>query len=115
MRLSEITAAQRRLLEELAGRISTKLEAEFIELPNAMDTHIGVALQEGTRRVVVELPIAILQQASADPAGRETLRTRLKRRRDRMLFREPPARLAKNVAPLSNASWSRPGGFGGRR
>ena len=116
MRLSEIAPSQRRLLAELASRISDRLEAHFVELPGGDGEHIGVALHEGHRRVVIELPLAILIQATEDPSGREVLRTRIKARRDRMMFRPPPRALPKEIAPMFSPSPPRAGfGRGGRR
>jgi hypothetical protein len=76
MRLNEISPAQRRLLSELASGISDSLEAHFVELPAVKDASIGVALREGTCNVVVEVPLAILVQATTDASGREILRYR---------------------------------------
>jgi hypothetical protein len=116
VRLNEISAAQRRLLSELASRISDRLEAHFVELPRADDTHIGIALHEGDRKVVIEVPLAVLAQAGEDPNGREILRTRMKARRDRMMFKMPPRALPKDIAPLFSPGPPRGGGFrGGRR
>jgi hypothetical protein len=117
MRLSEISHAQRRLLNDLASRISDRLEAHFVELPGTDDARIGVALSEGDRNVVIEVPLAILVQATADVAGREVLRTRMKGRRDRMMFRAPPQALPKDIAPMFNPGPPRGGGGfrGGRR
>jgi hypothetical protein len=117
VRLSEISPSQRRLLSELASRISDRLEAHFVELPRANDTHIGIALHEGERKVVIEVPLAVLVQATEDLNGREILRTRMKARRDRMMFVTPPRRLPKEIAPLFNPGPGRGGGGfrGGRR
>jgi hypothetical protein len=105
------------LLATLASAISGRLEAQFIELPDRDGAHIGVALREGSRNVVIELPVALLAQAVDDPGGREMLRTRVKARRDRMMFKTPPAPLPKKIAPLFNPAPSRGGGGfrGGRR
>jgi hypothetical protein len=114
MRLREISPVQHRLLEQLASGISTRLEAQFVELADRDDAHIGVMLKESSRQVVIELPVAMLQ--ADDLAGREQLRTRMKARRDRMMFKTPPAPLPKNVAPLFHPGPPRGGGFrGGRR
>jgi hypothetical protein len=114
MRLREISPVQHRLLEQLASGISTRLEAQFVELADRDDAHIGVMLKESSRQVVIELPVAMLQ--AEDLAGREQLRTRMKARRDRMMFKTPPAPLPKNVAPLFHPGPPRGGGFrGGRR
>jgi hypothetical protein len=111
MRLSEISPSQRRLLAELSNRISHRLEAHFVELPGGDGEHIGVALNEGARKVVIEVPLAVLIHATEDPSGREVLRTRIKARRDRMMFRSPPRALPKEIAPMFNPGPPR-GGFG---
>ena len=115
MRLNEISPTQRRLLSEIASRISDRLEAHFVELPAASDTHIGVALHEADRKVVIEIPLTVLLQATEDAKGREILRTRIKARRDRMMFRTPPRALPKDIAPLFSPGPPRGGFRGGRR
>ena len=116
MRLSEIPSTQRKLLGELANRISDRLEAFFVTLPGTDDTRIGVELQEGGRKVVIELPLALLLHAVEDLSGRELLRTKMKARRDRMMFRVPPASLPKKILPLVSLGPPRGGSFrGGRR
>ena len=115
MRLNEISASQRRLLSDVASRISDRLEAHFVELPASNEAHIGVALHEADRKVVIEIPLAVLQQATEDPNGREILRTRIKARRDRMMFRTPPRALPKDIAPLFNPGPGRAGFRGGQR
>jgi len=117
MRLSEISPSQRRLLTELASRISDRLEAHFVELPAGDDARIGVALHEGNRKVVMEVPVTLLAEAVDDPTSREQLRTRLKARRDRLMFRVPPPALPKKIAPLFSPGPPRGGGGfrGGRR
>ena len=114
MRLRDVSPAHHRLLASLASGISGRLEAQFVELPNRGDAQIGVAMREGSRRVVIELPLDLLSHAVGDPGGRELLRTRMKARRDRMMFQAPPAPLPKKIAPLFNSGPSR-GGFRGRR
>lgn len=117
MRLRDVSPAQHRLLADLASGISARLDAAFIELPDRKDAHIGVALREGARNVVIELPVAVLEQAVETPAGRELLRTRMKARRDRMMFKIPAAPLPKKIAPLFSPGPTRGGGGfrGGRR
>jgi len=113
MRLADLTAAQRQLLEKIAGRISTRLEAHFSELPDPETDHIGVVLRERGRTVMVEVGRALLVDAADDAVAFETLRNRLKGRRDRMLFRPPPAALPKHIAPLFDANVGRGRGGGG--
>jgi hypothetical protein len=114
MRLRDLSPTHHRLLAHLASGISARLEAHFVELPKVDDAHVGVALREGSRNVVIELPVSLLAQAEEDPGGREVLRTRMKARRDRMMFQTPPAPLPKKIAPLFNSGPPR-GGFRGRR
>jgi len=115
MRLSEISPSQRRLLNDLAGRISHRLEAHFVELAPSDDVRIGVALREGDRTVTIELPATLLADAVEDAGARETLRTRMKARRDRMMFRVPPRALPKQIAPMFSPGPPRGGARGGRR
>jgi hypothetical protein len=116
VRLKDVTQAQRRLLGELASRISDRLEAHFVELPNADDGRIGIALHEGTHKVVMDISTDMLLQATGDAAGREVLRTRMKARRDRMMFKAPPAALPKHIAPMFSPAPPRGNSFrGGRR
>ncbi len=115
MRVRDVSPAQHRLLADLATGISGRLEARFVELPDADEGRIGIALREGSRSVVIELPVALLTQAVEDPSGREVLRTRVKGRRDRMMFTTPPSPLPKKIAPLFNPGPPRDGFRGGRR
>ena len=97
MRLSDISAVERRLLEELSGRISNRLESVFTDLPGD-GPNIGIVLRERGRRMVMELPGELLQRAHEDAVAREAVRVRIKATRDRMLFRPPPAPLPKRIA-----------------
>jgi hypothetical protein len=116
MGLRDVSQTHHRLLASLASGISGRLEAHFVELPDGGDARIGVALREGSRSVVIELPVAMLTQALEDPAGREALRTRMKARRDRMMFKTPPPPLPKRIEPLMGVAGPPRGGFrGGRR
>ena len=116
VRLRELSEGHRRLLADLASRISTRLDASFVELSNDDDDRIGVSLREGDRSVVVELSLGLLAQAMTDSTSRETLRIRLKARRDRMMFRTPPRRLPKFIPPLMGSGPPPGGGWGrGRR
>lgn len=112
MRARQLTAEQRRLLGEVATRISGKLEAEFTDPSDVDGPNVGVVLTERGCSVTIEVPAVQFDEAVSGPAGREALRVRLKGRRDRMLFREPPARPAKQVAPASAPSFG--GGFNHR-
>ena len=115
MRLRDLSRIHDGLLARLASGISGRLEAHFVELPNGGYAQVGVALREGSRNVVIELPVSLLAQAEEDPGGREVLRTRMKARRDRMMFQTPPAPLPKKIAPLFNSGPPRGGFRGGRR
>ncbi len=114
VRLKEIAVAQQRLLHELTGRISNRLESEFRDLPGADGPNIGIALHERGRKVVMEIPGGLLLQAAGDATVREALRVRIKARRDRMLFRPPPSPLPKRIASAPDPAAGRFGfGFGG--
>ena len=116
MRHSDISPAQRKLLGDVTNRISDRLQASFVDLPGADDARVGIELEERGRKVVIELPLTLLLHAAADVSGRELLRTRIKARRDRMMFKVPPAALPKNIAPLVTVGPPRGGGYrGGRR
>ena len=114
MRLREVTGAQQRLLQDLSGRISNRLELEFSELGDGEGPNIGISLREQGRRVVIEIPTSLLAEAAADAMALETLRVRIKGRRDRMLFRAPPSPLPKKVVAAPAPGPDRPGfGRGG--
>ena len=98
MRLKEITAAHQQLLRDLTSRISSGLESEFSELPGPDGPNVGITLRERRRHVVMEVPAVLLAQAADDLTARETLRVRIKTRRDRMLFQAPPSPLPKHIA-----------------
>ena len=115
MRLNELSAAHRHLLSDVALRISSRLEAHFIELPAADQAHIGIALREGDRAVTIEMPLAVLIEALETANGREVLRTRIKARRDRMMFKTPARALPKDIAPLFHPGPPRNQFRGGRR
>ena len=120
MQLNAITPSHRRLLRELANRISNRLEAEFSEPPGGEGASVGIVLHEDGRRVAIEIPATLLERATGDVTAREEMRVRIKGRRDRMLFREPPRPLPKRIAvaptPGSLQFGFRGGsGFRGRR
>jgi len=96
--LKDITASHRRLLQELTGRISARLETEFSELPSPDGLNVGIILRERGRHVTMEVPGALLIEAAQDPTAREAIRVRIKGRRDRMLFQAPPSPLPKHIA-----------------
>ena len=111
VRLREIREPQHRLLRELTGRISNRLEAEFTEIGAGDGPSTGVTLRERGQSAVMELPDGLLMRAENEPVAREELRVRLKSTRDRMLFRPPPAPLPKNIAAAADPAALR-GGFG---
>jgi len=112
VRLTAFTAAQRRLLTALTGRIATQLAAEFETLSRPESSNVGVTLAERGKSGRLEIPYALLQEAASDLMARDALRVRIKAARDRMLFRPPPARPRADIAPLADpVVWNR-GGFG---
>ncbi len=120
MHLDTATVEQRRLLAELSGRISTRLEAEFEKRGRPESLNIGVTLQERGKSSRLDIPYALLQEAAADLTARDALRLRIKSARDRMLFRPPPSRPRADIAPLADpgvrnhGSFRRSGGRGRR-
>jgi hypothetical protein len=120
VRLDTITAAQRRMLAALTGRISNRLVAEFEKLSRPDSPNVGVTLKERGKSGRLEIPYALLQEAELDLAARDGLRVRIKAARDRMLFRPPPSRPQMHIEPLGDpAIWNRGsfarGGGRGRR
>jgi hypothetical protein len=113
--LRDVTASQRRLLGELTGRISRRLEADFAQPSGADSPNIGVTLQERGKRGSLEVPETVLVEAETDLAVRDSLRVRIKSARDRMLFQPPPARLRTDIAPAGEPFFHRGGGGRGRR
>jgi len=113
--LGDTTPQHRHLLAEVASRISTRLEATFCPAGDPDGANVGVELRERNASVVVEIPLTMLNLALGAPAAREALRVRLKARRDRMLFRPPPASLPKHVAPMSMGYGGGNDGRGGHR
>ena len=98
LRLRDIADSHRQLLRELTRRISKRLQAEFVTLPGADSPNIGIQLREGNRKVVMELPAAMLLRAEGDRTVQEAIRVRIKTRRDRMLFRHEPISLSEHIA-----------------
>jgi len=117
--LREVGDAHRRLLRELTQRISTRLDAEFTEVPGSDGPRLGVALKERGKACVVELSMVGLLRAVADLPARESLRIRLKAARDRMMFRAPPVPLPRHIEAALDPASSRfqfgGGGFRGGR
>jgi hypothetical protein len=114
VRQRELGEAEHRLLYELAGRISNRLEATFIVDRPGDGTAVGVTLAERGKSAAMEVPVALIARAHEEPTAREELRVRLKSTRDRMLFRTPPRPLPKNIASAADPAFFSRGGFGGR-
>lgn len=98
MRLREVGDSHHELLRQLARRISRRLDAAFIDLPGTEKPTIGIQLREGSRHALMELPEGLLLRAQGDVSIKETIRVRIKARRDRMLFRGDPAFLSRQGA-----------------
>jgi len=113
VRLREIGDLQQRLLRELAGKISMRLDAEFTEPAGSDSQNIGITLSERGQSGALEVPAALLIRADDEPVAREELRVRIKAARDRMLFRRPPPPLPKNIAPAGDPAFFRSRGPGG--
>lgn len=112
----QVTAAHQRLLGSLSGRISSRLELVVDDAGETDEPNVAITLRERGSSVSMEVPFALLEQAEADPTAREALRIRLKARRDRMLFRPPPAPLPKNIVESRESFMPRSfGGGGGSR
>lgn len=114
MRLRDVTTAQRALLAAVSQRISRRLEATFTDPADLDGAYAAIHLRERGRRLVMEVPETLLIEATSDTVARESFRVRVKARRDRMLFREPPARLPKSIEPAQDPAFFR-GGAGPRR
>jgi hypothetical protein len=121
VRQTQVGEAEHRLLSELAGRISNRLDASFVLDRPGDGSTIAITLTERGHNVSMEIPAALLARAQEEPAAREALRVRIKGRRDRMMFRPPPRPLPKNIASaadpafMSRGGFGRPGGGGGFR
>jgi hypothetical protein len=109
----DIGEAEHRLLRQLAGRISNRLEATFSERPSSEGgTTVLVELSERGKSATMELQAALLGRAQEEPAAREQMRVRIKATRDRMLFRPPPRPLPKNITSAADPALLSRGGFG---
>jgi hypothetical protein len=114
VRLRDTTAAQRALLAAVTHRISRRLEARFTDSVEADGPNAAIDLRERGKHLVMEIPETLLIEATTDIAARETFRVRVKARRDRMLFREPPARLPKKIETAEEPGFFRRQGGPGR-
>ena len=112
MRQRELGEAEHRLLRELAGRISNRLEATFSERPGSDGTTVLIELSERGKTATMEMQTALLGRAQEDPASKEEMRVRIKSTRDRMLFRPPPRPLPKNITSAADPALLSRGGFG---
>jgi hypothetical protein len=92
VRLDAITAAQRRLLAELTGRISSRLAAECEKPLRPESLNVGVTLQERGKAWPPGDPVFAAPGAESDRTARDALPVRIKAARDRMLLRLRPAR-----------------------
>jgi len=113
VRVRDVTTAQRALLAAVSQGISTRLEATFTD-PSALDgPNAAIDLRERGKHLVMEVPDTLVIQATTGPAARESFRVRVKARRDRMLFRAPPAPLPKKIERAQEPGFfGRPGGQG---
>lgn len=107
MRLRDITTAQRALLATVSQRISRRLEATFADPVEPDRPNVVIHLRESGRRLVMEVPDTLLIEATSDLVARESFRVRMKARRDRMLFREPPAPLPKRIEAAAQPGFFR--------
>jgi len=114
MRVKDVDETQRQLLRGLSRRVSKRLVAEFANLPGTDGPNIGIELQESGRKVVVEMPAALLLKADGDVSSREAIRIRIKSGRDRMLFRHEPISLEKRGSAGSRPAFAGFGSGGGQ-
>lgn len=112
MRLRDVTTAQRALLASVSQRISRRLEATFTDPAEIDGPNAAIQLRERGRGLVMEVPETLLIDATNDVAAREAFRVRVKARRDRMLFREPPARLPRKIERAEQPGFFRPSDSG---
>jgi hypothetical protein len=111
VRLRQIGEREQQLLRQLAGRISNRLEAEFVEAgPDS--PNIGILLQERGRRATLEIAENLLERAVDEPTVVEAIRVRIKAVRDRMLFKPPPRPLPKNITAAADPGYLRDAGRG---
>ena len=114
MRLRDVTNAQRTLLAAVSKRISRRLEATFTDPAELDGPNAAIHLHERGKRLVMEIPETLLIEATNGPAARESFRVRVKARRDRMLFNEPPAPLPKKIEAAQEPGFFRRSGGPGR-
>ena len=114
MRLRDITTSQRTLLASVSQQISRRLEANFTDPVELDGPNAAINLRERGKQLVMEIPETLLIEATSEATARETFRVRVKARRDRMLFRQPPAALPKRIEPAHEPGFFHRGGPGGR-
>jgi hypothetical protein len=109
VRLSDITPAHRAMLASLSRHISRRLDAIFTDPQIPDGTNAAISLHERGKRVTMEVPDALVINATTDAVARESFRVRIKARRDRMLFRDPPAPLPKRIERVEQPGYFRSG------
>lgn len=114
MRARDVTTAQRALLASVSQRISPRLEAAFTDPASLDGPNAAIDLRERGRHLVMEIPDDLVIEATTGVAARESFRVRVKARRDRMLFREPPAPLPKKIERAQEPGFFGRPGAGGR-
>ncbi len=113
--VQETRLEARRIIAEVARAIDRRLAVEVRDVPG--QERLQVALTHGTHHGQVELRIAEVLAAADDSVARNTLRLRIKRATDTMLFRPmPDHRLSvKPIAPPGGQMSHSPRGGRGRR
>jgi hypothetical protein len=114
VRVRDTTTAQRALLAAVSNGISRRLEAAFTDPAEPDGPNAAIDLRERGRHMVMEIPETLVIEATSVVAARESFRVRVKGRRDRMLFREPPARLPKRIERAEEPGFFRRQGGPGR-
>ena len=104
----------RRILFEVARAIDRRLAIEVRDMVG--QERVQVALTHGTRHGRVELKVSDVLAAADDAVARNTLRLRIKRATDTMLFRPMPDHRLISVKPIPPpGGQATPRGRGGRR
>jgi len=114
VRLRDVTTAQRTLLTAVSQGISRRLEASFTDPADLDGPNAAIHLRERGKRLVMEIPETLVIEATTGTAARESFRVRVKARRDRMLFRAPPAPLPKRIDRAEEPGFFRRSGGPGR-
>ena len=74
MRTKQLTPGQRRLVAEIASRISSRLEVDFTDAAEVDGPNIGIQLRERGHTIGIELPMTALEFGADDPVARDALR-----------------------------------------